>query len=373
MNFYNQRHQYTCGVDLHARSMYLCILDRDGQVVFDRNLPAEPGAFLEAVGPFRHDLVVAAECMFAWYWLADLCAAEGVAFVLGHALYMKAIHGGKKKNDRIDAEKIARLTYGGNLPISYVYPAKMRATRDLMRRRGFFVRQRSMLLTHIQTTCQQYNLPAFNKRLNYKANRAVVPDHFAGVDPAVGTMVQSDLSMIDALDEQVRVLELDIVRSAKQHDAGNFYRLRSIPGVGKVLALTMLYEVHDIGRFPRVQDFLSYCRLVRGRKESAGKPCKGVSSGRKIGNAHLKWAFSEATILFMRQCDAAKRFVERKTRRYGKAKAISILSAKLGRAVYFMLRDGQPFDEDRFFGRKKAAADDDAANAVTANTTSPAT
>jgi transposase len=219
-------------------------------------------------------------------------------------------------------------------------------------------------------TCHQYNLPAFNKRLAYKANRAGVADHFAGQDPVVVDMVESDLATIDHLDGQISKLELIIAGRAKRHDAGGFYRLRSIDGVGKVLALTMLYEIHDIGRFPRVQDFLSYCRLVRGRKESAGKRCGGGSSGKKIGNAHLKWAFSVATVLFMRQREAAKRFVERKARRYGKAKAISILSAKLGRAVYFMLRDGRPFDEDRFFGRKSTAAADAAA---TADATSTAT
>lgn len=348
MRFYQQRHQYTCGVDLHGRTMYLCILDRDGQVVFHRDLPAGPAPFLAAIVPFREDLVVAVECMFAWYWLADLCARERIIFVLGHALYMKAIHGGKAKNDRIDAEKIARLTFGGNLPVGYAYPAEMRATRDLMRRRSYFVRQRAMLLAHIQMTCQQYNLPPFNKRLAYAGNRVGVAEHFQGLDPAVGVMVQSDLTMIDALDAQITDLELRIVRCAKSHDSGTFHRLRSIPGVGKVLALTMLYELHVIGRFTRVQDFLSYCRLVNPRKESAGKRSPGPS-GKKIGNAHLKWAFSEAMVLLMRECEAAKRFVERKSKRHGKPKAMSILASKLGRAVYFMLRDGEPFDQKRFF------------------------
>src|SRR6516165_11926041 len=126
MRFYNQQHRFYCGVDLHARTMYLCILDQAGEVVFDRNLTANPDAFLRAVAPFRDGLVVAVECLFCWYWLADLCAKEQIAFVLGHALYMKAIHGGKAKNDKIDAGKIARLLRGGTLPQAYVYPAGMR-------------------------------------------------------------------------------------------------------------------------------------------------------------------------------------------------------------------------------------------------------
>jgi transposase len=328
--------------------MYLCILDQSGGIVLHQNVPTDPEAFLEAVAPYREDLVVAAECMFAWYWLADLCADHQLQFVLGHALYMKAIHGGKKKNDKLDAEKIARLTFGGNLPTAYVYPPQMRATRDLMRRRGYFMRQRARLLAHIQMTCQQYNLEPFNKRLCHRRNRTGIVEHFADLDSAVPSMIESDLATIDHLDEQIRKLELNITRRAKGHDPLSFFHLQSVPGIGKVLALTMLYEIHDIGRYPRVQDFVSYCRLVRGRKESAGKR-SGGPSGKKIGNAHLKWAFSEAVILLMRESEAARRFVERKAKRYGKGKAISILAAKLGRAVYFMLRDHEPFNPKRFF------------------------
>ena len=143
MRFYTSQHRHYCGIDLHTKTMYVCILDRDGQVLVHKNLPSSPEAFLDVIAPYRDDLVVAVECIFTWYWLADLCAAEGIAFVLGHALYMKAIHGGKAKNDRIDALKIATLLRGGMLPQAYVYPAGMRATRDLLRRRLHLVRSSS--------------------------------------------------------------------------------------------------------------------------------------------------------------------------------------------------------------------------------------
>ena len=178
MRFYNCQHQYYCGIDLHVKTMYVCILDATGQVLVHRNVPSTPAAFLEVIGPYRPDLVVAAECMFTWYWLADLCAAEGVTFVLGHALAMKAIHGGKAKNDKIDSHKIAVLLRGGMLPQAYVYPAAMRPTRDLLRRRLHLVRKRGELLAHIQNTRAQYNLPVFEKRLAYAANRPCA-DHGA--------------------------------------------------------------------------------------------------------------------------------------------------------------------------------------------------
>ena len=161
MRFYNRQHRHYCGIDLHVKTMYVCILDATGQVLVHRNVTSTPEAFLATVAPYRDDLVVAAECMFTWYWLADLCAAEGIAFVLGHALAMKAIHGGKAKNDKIDSHKIAVLLRGGLLPQAYVYPATMRATRDLLRRRLHLVRKRGQLLAHIQNTRHQYQLPAF--------------------------------------------------------------------------------------------------------------------------------------------------------------------------------------------------------------------
>jgi len=172
MRFYTQQHRFYCGVDLHARTMYLCILDALGQVVFDRNLPANPDCFLRAIQPFRDGLVVGVECLFCWYWLADLCDKEQIAFVLGHALYMKAIHGGKSKNDQIDAGKIARLLRGGTLPQAYVYPKGMRATRDLLRRRMYLVHKRAEAIAHIQNTNTQYNFAPFGKKLGYAANRS---------------------------------------------------------------------------------------------------------------------------------------------------------------------------------------------------------
>ena len=145
MNFYTQQHKHYCGIDLHAQAMYVCLLDQNGTKLVHKNLPTTPDAFLRVIAPYREDLVVGVECMFTWYWLADLCQKEGIAFVLGHALYMKAIHGGKAKNDKIDAHKIAVLLRGGMFPQAYVYPAEMRATRDLLRRRCHLARKRAEL------------------------------------------------------------------------------------------------------------------------------------------------------------------------------------------------------------------------------------
>ena len=118
MRFYTNQHPFYCGIDLHARSMYVCILSHDGEILLHRNMKAAPEPFLKAVAPYHDGLVVAVECIFTWYWLADLCTEQDIPFVLGHALYMKAIHGGKAKNDKIDSQKIAALLRGGMLPKS---------------------------------------------------------------------------------------------------------------------------------------------------------------------------------------------------------------------------------------------------------------
>jgi transposase len=344
VRFYTKQHQFYCGIDLHARTMYLCVLNQEGEVLLHRNMKAAPEPFLKAVAPYRDGLVVAVECIFTWYWLADLCAQEGIPFVLGHALYMKAIHGGKAKNDKIDSHKIAALLRGGMLPQAYVYPAAMRATRDLLRRRIHLMRKRAELLAHVQNTNSQYNLPEIGKKIAYKANRDGVAERFA--DPAVQKSIEVDLALITYYDQLLTDLELTIVKSAKQHDANTFYRLRSIPGVGKILALVLLYEIHDIHRFPRVQDFVSYCRLVKSAKESAGK--RLGTSGKKIGNAYLKWAFSEAAALFLRNNPAGQKRLARLEHKHGKGKALTILAHRLARAVYCMLKRQTAFDMEKF-------------------------
>ena len=155
MRFYTKQHPFYCGIDLHARTMYLCILDQAGATLLPRNMTATPEALRKAIAPYRDPIVLAAECMCTWYWLADLCAEHGIPFVLGHALSMKAIHGGQAKNDTIDAQKIAVLLCGGMLPQASVSPAEMRATRDLLRRRLPLARQRGALLAHVQHTTSQ--------------------------------------------------------------------------------------------------------------------------------------------------------------------------------------------------------------------------
>ena len=344
MRLYTKQHQHYCGIDLHTNKMYLCILNQEGEILLHRNIRTEPATFLATIAPYREDLVVCAECMFSWYWLADLCAEENIPFILGHALYMRAIHGGKSKNDKIDSHKIASLLRGGLIPMAYVYPQRMRATRDLMRRRNHLMRKRAELFAHTQNTASQYNLQVPLGRIAKPQNREGLLDRFE--DPSVCMSIAANLDMIDAYDRVLAVLEQDISAHAKEHDPTAYALLKSIPVVGRINALNLLYEIEDISRFPRVQDFASYCRLVTCSKESNGK--KYGSGGRKIGNAHLRWAFSLAAQLFLKSNEPGRRLHEKLVHKHGKGKALSILAHKLGRAVYFMLKNRQGFSMQKF-------------------------
>jgi len=252
--------------------------------------------------------------------------------------------GHRVHDDKIDSHKIAVLLRAGALPQAYVYPAGMRATRDLLRRRLFFVRKRGELFAPVRTTFHQYNLPMPSGQLLYQSNRAKVPDAFR--DPIVRASIESDLALAGHYDGLIRSMERTIREQAKVEDPSTLDLLQTIPGVGSILSLTLLYELHNISRFPRVQDFISYARLVKSQKSSAGKILG--TSGAKIGNAHLKWAFSEAAVFFLKGNTRGQRHLDRLRQKHGKGKALSILAARLGRASYYMIRRNAPFDMDRF-------------------------
>jgi transposase len=158
--------------------------------------------------------------------------------------------------------------------------------------------------------------------------------------------IDVDLALIGSYDELLRDVELTLVNTAKHHDANTLYLLQTVPGIGKILSLVLLYEIHQIDRFPRVQDFASYCRLVKCAKESAGK--RSGTSGTKIGNAHLKWAFSEAAVLFLRDNPAGQKLLARLAKKQSKGKALTILAHKLARAIYDMLKQKTAFDMHKF-------------------------
>ena len=354
MRFYPKQHQTYCGIDLHARTMYVCLVHQSGDIVLHRHMQTNPETFLKAIAPYRAGLVVAVACLFTCYWLADLCADEGIPFVLGHALSMQAIHGGKAKNDTSDSHKIAALLRGGTLPQAYVSPAPMRATRDLLRRRMPLAHKRAALFAHVQNTHRPYHLPALGKKIASKANREGVAERFA--DPAVPKSLEVALALITSYDELRRDLARTLVNTAQHHDANTWYLLHTVPGIGTILRLVLLYAIPDIHRFPSVQDFVSYCRLVQCATAAGGK--RVGTSGATIGNAHRTWAFSEAAVLCLRDHPAAQKYFARLEKTHDTGHALTLLAQKLARAVYDMLHRQGAFEREPFFQPSGRGADE---------------
>ena len=347
MKYYTSTTEYNCGIDLHAHQMYVCLMDRQGNKLLHTNIRNNDfGYFLQRIEPYRHDLTVCAECMFGWYWLADACQGAGLKFVLAHALYLKAIHGGKNKNDRIDSEKLAHLLRTNLIPPAYVYPSAQRPLRALLRQRLYYVWHRADLLSRIQSHQLAHNRPALKQT---RPNRAPWEARLLAAEPdPVGQLaLRNDLAMIRHYDTQITALEEELNRLTKVAAPRDYALLQTVPGIGEHLGLTILYEIGDIQRFPTVKDFVSYCRLVKGTVASAGK-IKGLR-GAKLGNPYLRWAFGEAAIIAKRDHSVIGPLAQRLEGRFNgnKFKANTVLAIKLARAVYYMLREHTVFDPDR--------------------------
>jgi transposase len=344
MRFYSKGHEAYRGSDVPARTMSGWIVNRDGEILLHRKMPTAPEIFLRAIAPYRRDLVGAVECMFTWYWLADLCVQGGLTFGRGHAQYMKAIHGGKAKHDRPDARQTAVLLRGGVLPQACAYPAARRATRDSLRRRLHPVRPRAERLTHMRQANSQSKVPAVGRPLKSKAPREGVARRFS--DPAVQKNLDVDLALIDSYDRLIRDLERRIMPAARQHGPQTRERLRSVPGIGPIPSLVLLCASHAMHRFPRAQECAPSWRVVKCAHEAAGK--RDGPSGHSLGNGHLKWAFSEAAVLFPVDHPPGQKDSGRLAKKYGPGKALTVLAHTLARAVSYLLQRHTTFAMDTF-------------------------
>lgn len=350
MNFYTKQKSFYCGVDLHAKTSYLCLIDKDKKILMHREIKnIHTDLLLKILEPYKHDLVVAAESTFNWYWLADLCADNNIEFILGHAFYMRAIHGAKTKNDRLDSEKIARLEAGGMFPTAYVYPKQKRALRDLLRRRLHFVQCRAELFKHIQLVNYQCNHESLKKLSNNISIRPEIPKLFP--DDDIKKSIDADLQAIAFYDEFIPKLEWHIFSKTEGLYKKELSILSSAKGIGKIIALTILFEMDCLDRFQTVQRFASYARVVKCQKTSANKIYG--SGNPKIGNPYLKRAFSEAAVLMALHNPPIKKYLDKLERKFPKKKALIILSHKIARAVYYMLKNKTVFDIDKFLEKNQ--------------------
>jgi transposase len=350
MRFAKVESKYYCGIDLHSRSMYISVMDKEGEVLFHRNMPNDFNIFNNYVERFRPNMAVGVESSCYYYWLADACKEADIPFYLGHAYYMKAINGGKVKNDRVDSRKIADLLRCNLFPLAYDYPREMRPTRDLLRRRHFFMWRRASTYSHLQVICTQHAIIDLEPKIvKNKLRRNQLLKLFD--DKELQMMISLDLMFIEFLDPVIAQLERHIREKAKHHNHLDYQLLRSIPGVGEILSLIILYETHDIKRFKTVQRYASYCGVVKCERSSGGKTIGAKNT--KIRNPYLKWAFGEA--ILKAQVSEAKigKLYKRLKSKYGLGRAKSIIAHRFAVATYFMLKNKQTFDVERFVQTSK--------------------
>lgn len=333
------------GIDLHSNNNHIGILDQSDKRMFYKRLPNMPDVILSELEPFRGDITgVVVESTFNWYWLVDLLMENGFVVHLANPAAIQKYKGLKYSDDRSDCFWLAHLLRLGILPTGYIYPKEERFVRDLLRKRMHYVQLRSSLIISLQAilhrNCGTHLATSKIKAKKKNHIRAMLPDQnelqFCG---AVSK------ETIDHLTHQITRLEQEVQRNITLKDRFKF--LQTMPGVGIVLALTIMLETGEITRFPKVGNFASYCRKVPSTWTSNNKT-KGKGN-KKNGNKYLAWAFSEAAEIGRRFDDRVRAYFNRKAAKTNRMVAHASLAHKLSRAAYYIMRDHIEFDHDKLF------------------------
>ena len=333
------------GIDLHSNNSVVSVLDENDRVVYAKRLPNDLQAIIAALRSCSGNLNgVAVESTYNWYWLVDGLQDAGFTMHLVNTAAVQQYDGLKYSGDFSDARHLAHLLRLGILPTGYIYPREQRAVRDLLRKRGQLVRQRSTQILSMGNLLAR-NLGSHARGNEIKRWTPELIDAMALLDEQKLAM-KANLAVMRCLDVQVKALERSILAKAKPRQ--DFQALKTVSGIGDVLALTIALETGDVGRFVSAGNFASYARTVSSRRESNGKK-KGEGNA-KCGNKHLAWAFIEAAHFAVRYDAAIKRWYQKKCASSLAVVAIKAVAHKLARACYHVMKEGKPFDVARAFG-----------------------
>ena len=333
-----------CGIDLHSTNCWISIIDEERKVIRETKVGNDLETILRFLAPDRAEIEgIAVESTFNWYWLVDGLMDAGYQLHLTNTWAIKQYEGLKYTDDRHDARWLAHLLSLGILPEGFIYPKQERVVRDLLRRRTFLVHKRASFLLSMRGAFECRTGMRTTSDDIKKWTPADVEQHID--DPLAALGITCLLEPMAALSDQIKILEKEALKRAKVRN--EFRRLQSVWGIGKILGLTIMYEVGDVGRFAKVGNFASYCRLVKSDRFSNGKR-KG-SGNSKNGNPYLSWAFSEAAHFAVRYYEPAKKFVQRKRAKTNGIVAIRALAHKLARASYYVMKDQVDFDPDKTF------------------------
>ena len=337
-----------CGIDLHGNNNVVAILDDEDSRLMRKRLPNDLGVVLATLDPYRKRLQgVAVESTYNWYWLVDGLMDAGYQVHLANTSAIKQYEGLKYTDDDSDALWLARMLRFKTLPQGYIYPREKRAVRDLLRKRNQLVRQRTDDVLSVE------NLLARN--LGMRANAAGIRkmkdeevDTLEG-DPNRAMAIKSTLAVIRGIDVEIAKVEREVLKQVAPDP--QFDLLSEVPGIGKILAMTIVLETGDIKRFPSVGNYASYCRRVKSTKLTNNK--KKGENNRKNGNSHLAWAYGEAAMQAILNAPAIKTFYERKRAKTNVPSAMNAVGHKLARAFYHVMRTGKAFEMKRAFGRER--------------------
>lgn len=335
---------FYCGIDLHSNNSVVVVMDAQGKVVYRRRLDNDLRWIEQALAPYRAGLRgVVVESTFNWYWLVDGLMAAGYPVKLANTTAIQQYSGLKHTDDESDAEWLAEMLRLGILPTGYIYPPAERAVRDLLRTRARLVRQRTANLLSIQNLVQRSTGGRMKRDVLKRLDPAQPAELVENADVALA--IATTVRVRECLDTQIAALEKVVLGRVKLRP--EFVQLKTIPGVGDILGLTIMLEAGAIRRFPSVGDFASYCRCVGSAKLSNFKK-KGVGNV-KNGNRYLAWAFVEAANFAPRYSAPIQRFYQRKQGRTNAIVAIKTVAHKLARAAYYILRDQVAFDVTKAF------------------------
>jgi transposase len=333
------------GFDLHSSNTYVGIIDEDGKRVWKKKLRNDPSLILAALAQFKEDIAgVVVESTYNYYWLVDLLEENGYDVHLANPARIQQYSGLKHSDDEHDAFWLAEMLRLKILPEGYIYPKEQRPLRDLLRKRSHLVKLRTSLMVSLQ------NILARNigKKMNTDHIKALRTDHVTPLlsgndDLSLAGKVSKDA--IDSLTRQIKAIEAAV---EKKIDVRRPYDLfLTMPGVGRVLALTIMMETGPIERFPDVGNYVSYCRKVPAGRFSNEK--KKGTGNRKNGNKYLSWAYAEAAEMARRFDPESRTYYDRKQRRTNAPIAHNALANKLSRAAYYIMRDGVPFVPEKMF------------------------
>jgi transposase len=334
-------------IDLHSTNNVTVVIDEQDRVVYQKRLPNDLALILKELSVYQSELQgIVVESTYNWYWLVDGLMEQGYKLHLANPAAIQQYEGLKYTDDHSDARWLAHLLRLGVLPQGYIYPRADRPVRDLLRKRSQLVRQRTMNLLSIQ------NLLTRNTGSSLKANHIKgldcqqVDELLADGDLALA--VKANLAVMSSASEQIKILEQRVLELVDLRPQFSF--LKTVPGIGEILALTIMLETGDITRFASVGNYASYCRCVGSQKISNGK-YKGKGNT-KNGNKYLAWAFVEAAHFAIRFNSKIKSFDQRKKAKTKVVVAIKAVAHKLCRACYYIMRDQVPFDVTKAFGQK---------------------